>query len=66
MHDEPISPAEVVKQGIMTQEDWNVCDNPVRPWYNIPFQTYEVLAGRELRSHTGKVGQGSREARELA
>ena len=30
VHDEPISPAEVVKQGIMTQEDWNVCESAAK------------------------------------
>ena len=28
--------------------DWDVCNNEVRSWYNIPFQTYNVLAGREF------------------
>ena len=28
--------------------DWDVCNNEIRPWYNIPFQTYDVLAGREF------------------
>lgn len=28
--------------------DWDVCNNKVRSWYNIPFQTYNVLAGREF------------------
>lgn len=29
-------------------EDWNVCNNPVRPWYNIPYQTYDPMSGREF------------------
>jgi hypothetical protein len=28
--------------------DWSLCDNKVRPWYHIPYQTYEVLAGRDF------------------
>jgi hypothetical protein len=28
--------------------DWDVCHNPVRTWYHIPFQTYDVLSGREF------------------
>lgn len=30
------------------QEDFDVCKNPVRPWYHIPFQTYDALSGREF------------------
>lgn len=30
------------------EKDWDVCNNQVRSWYNIPFQTYEVLSGREF------------------
>ncbi|RBP47071.1 hypothetical protein [Arenicella xantha] len=30
------------------ETDWDVCNNPVRAWFNIPFQTYNVLAGREF------------------
>ncbi len=30
------------------ETDWDVCNNKVRSWYNIPFQTYNVLAGREF------------------
>ncbi|GHA13585.1 hypothetical protein GCM10008090_24150 [Arenicella chitinivorans] len=30
------------------ETDWDVCNNRVRAWYNIPFQTYNVLAGREF------------------
>ncbi len=30
------------------QPDWAVCDNPWRPWYNVPFQTYDPLSGREF------------------
>ena len=30
------------------EDDWNVCDNPVRGWYHIPFQTYDALSGREF------------------
>ena len=28
--------------------DWNVCNNPIRSWYHIPFQTYDVMSGREF------------------
>lgn len=28
--------------------DWNLCNNPVRTWNHIPYQTYNVLAGREF------------------
>ena len=28
-------------------KDWSLCDNPVRSWYHIPYQTYEPLSGRE-------------------
>lgn len=31
-----------------TDTDWNVCNNEIRSWYNIPYQTYNVLAGREF------------------
>jgi hypothetical protein len=30
------------------QTDFDVCKNPVRPWYHIPFQTYDALSGREF------------------
>lgn len=30
------------------QSDFDVCKNPVRPWYHIPFQTYDALSGREF------------------
>ncbi|MEM9304274.1 MAG: hypothetical protein AAGE01_19335 [Pseudomonadota bacterium] len=30
------------------ETDWDVCNNTVRSWYHIPFQTYNVLAGREF------------------
>ncbi|MEX2132357.1 MAG: hypothetical protein WD772_12825 [Pseudohongiellaceae bacterium] len=29
-------------------DDWSVCNNQVRSWYHIPFQTYSVLTGREF------------------
>lgn len=29
-------------------EDWNVCNNNIRPWYNIPYQTYDPMSGREF------------------
>lgn len=29
-------------------KDWSLCQNPVRNWYHIPFQTYEPLSGREF------------------
>lgn len=28
--------------------DWSLCKNEVRPWYHIPFQTYNVLSGRDF------------------
>lgn len=28
--------------------DWNLCANKVRQWFNMPFQTYDVLQGREF------------------
>lgn len=28
--------------------DWTLCNNPVRNWYHMPFQTYEPLSGREF------------------
>jgi hypothetical protein len=28
--------------------DWDVCHNSVRRWYHMPFQTYDVLSGREF------------------
>jgi len=30
------------------QSDFDVCENPVRPWYHIAFQTYDPLSGREF------------------
>ena len=30
------------------EQDWNVCNNEVRGWYHMPFQTYDVLSGREF------------------
>jgi hypothetical protein len=30
------------------QLDFGVCENPVRPWYHIPFQTYDAMSGREF------------------
>ena len=30
------------------QIDFDVCINPVRPWYHIAFQTYDPLSGREF------------------
>ena len=30
------------------ETDWTLCNNPVRGWYHIPFQTYDVLSGREF------------------
>jgi hypothetical protein len=29
-------------------KDWTLCNNPVRRWVHIPFQTYEPLSGREF------------------
>ena len=28
--------------------DWNLCANTVRQWFNMPFQTYHPLTGREF------------------
>jgi len=28
--------------------DYDVCTNPVRPWYHMPFQTYDAGSGREF------------------
>jgi hypothetical protein len=28
--------------------DWTLCDNPVRSWYHMPFQTYDAMSGREF------------------
>ena len=28
--------------------DWNVCANKRRQWFNMPFQTYDVMMGREF------------------
>jgi len=28
--------------------DWTMCENTTRPWFHIPFQTYEVLSSREF------------------
>ncbi len=30
------------------QLDFGVCENPIRPWYHIPFQTYDAMSGREF------------------
>lgn len=30
------------------QVDFDVCKNPVRPWFHMPFQTYDAAAGREF------------------
>ena len=30
------------------QTDFDVCKNPVRPWFHMPFQTYDASAGREF------------------
>ncbi|MGX5200498.1 hypothetical protein [Aliikangiella sp. IMCC44632] len=27
--------------------DWDICENAIRPWYHIPFQTYDAMSGRE-------------------
>lgn len=29
------------------ERDWDLCRNPVRDWYNMPYQTYDPLSGRE-------------------
>ncbi|REK06403.1 MAG: hypothetical protein DWQ36_13480 [Acidobacteria bacterium] len=30
------------------ENDWDVCENTQRNWYHMPFQTYDVLSGREF------------------
>jgi hypothetical protein len=30
------------------QLDFDVCENPIRPWFHIPFQTYNAMSGREF------------------
>ncbi|TQV87815.1 hypothetical protein [Aliikangiella coralliicola] len=30
------------------QTDWDICENPIRPWFHIPFQTYDAMSGREF------------------
>lgn len=30
------------------ETDWTLCNNKVRNWYHMPFQTYDVLSGREF------------------
>ncbi|MFL5345065.1 MAG: hypothetical protein ACJ8AT_09735 [Hyalangium sp.] len=30
------------------EKDWTLCNNPVRHWVHMPFQTYEPLSGREF------------------
>ena len=40
-----------IQEGNVNQqdaEDWDVCENKVRPWFNIPFQTYDAMSGREF------------------
>jgi hypothetical protein len=29
-------------------KDWRLCENRVRPWYHIPYQTYDPMSGREF------------------
>lgn len=40
-----------VQEGNINQDnqlDFGVCENPVRPWFHIPFQTYDAMSGREF------------------
>jgi hypothetical protein len=30
------------------QLDFGVCKNPVRPWFHMPYQTYDAMSGREF------------------
>ena len=30
------------------ERDWSLCENPVRSWFHIPYQTYDPLSGREF------------------
>ncbi|WP_105215355.1 hypothetical protein [Pseudoalteromonas sp. T1lg22] len=30
------------------REDFDVCENQVRPWFHMPFQTYDAMSGREF------------------
>ena len=44
---------EYIQQGNVSDDvddenDWDVCDNSVRGWYHMPFQTYDALSGREF------------------
>ena len=34
--------------GSDVEKDWTLCDNKVRNWYHMPYQTYEPLSGREF------------------
>jgi hypothetical protein len=42
---------EYMQEGNVNREgiqDWDVCNNQVRPWYNMPYQTYDPMSGREF------------------
>ena len=34
--------------GLGGKKDWDVCQNSHRPWFHLPFQTYDALSGREF------------------
>lgn len=34
--------------GADTNMDWDLCENKVRPWVHIPYQTYSVMTGRDF------------------
>ena len=42
---------EYAQQGNINQPgqlDFGVCENPVRAWFHMPFQTYDAMSGREF------------------
>ncbi|MDK2778213.1 MAG: hypothetical protein KYX62_11165 [Pseudomonadota bacterium] len=42
---------DYIQQGNVNRpgmEDWDVCSNSIRPWFSIPFQTYDAMSGREF------------------
>lgn len=30
------------------EDDWDLCENTTRPWFHMPFQTYDGLTGRDF------------------
>lgn len=42
---------DYIQEGNVSSEvgkDWSLCNNPIRPWFHIPFQTYDVMSGRDF------------------